>query len=235
MGGGYVLDKYDGRLRLPHGGLSEREPALPAGFLRRVPLRHPAPDLAPCPRRERRSARGRGRQLYQKDPGTAEIPASPTFTGRTDAAGLLTLPTGPSRGSRRRRGTGSGRTRSDRSTSWAATSRCCWRSRNGGQRDYRWLEVNQLNEAFWRGQRQQATIEIRSGLIPSRPIAPENLALRRRARPAATRRTRPTPTTGTPLARPRPGHPIRRTPASGGRWTWGGRARWPGWRSTAIR
>ena len=50
-----------------------------------------------------------------------------------------------------------------------------------GQTDYRWLEVIQLNEAFWRGGQRRTAIEIRTGLVPSRPIDPTNLALRRPA------------------------------------------------------
>jgi len=180
MGGGYVAPGYDERFYDSHtAGFLNRNLHFRRGFygeyLFDTPLRTSLRFLdikgAPLADAEVRA--------YQKVEDT--IPAEPTFTGRTDANGVMVLPNRPVHGVT----TATGHTLrpnpfgqlnvvGPNSTMLVEISR--W-----GQKDYRWLEIIQLNEAFWQGGQKRAAIEIRTGLVPSRPIAPTNLALRRPA------------------------------------------------------
>lgn len=182
MGGGYVLDEYDDKYYDSHtAGYLNLNLHLRRGFFGEY--------LFDTPRRTfLRALDGNGAPLadadinfYQKDPVTETIFGPPAFTGRTDANGVVALPNRPVHGTTTATGhvlrpnpfgqinvVGQNGTMLVEAVKW-------------GRKDYRWLELIQLNEAFWKGQRQSATIEIRTGLFPSGPIAPENLALGRPA------------------------------------------------------
>lgn len=182
MGGGYVADGYDDTYYDSHtAGYLNLNLHFRRGFYGEY--------LFDTPRRTfLRLLDGNGAPLadadvsfYQKDLATETVPLSPTFFGRTDAGGIVALPNRPVRGTATATGhvlrpnpfgqinvVGPNGTMLVEITKW-------------GQLDYRWLELIQLNEAFWKGERQRATIEMRTSLFPSKQIVPVSLA---RHRPA---------------------------------------------------
>jgi hypothetical protein len=182
MGGGYVAPGYDGTYYDSHtAGFLNLNLHFRRGFYGEF--------LFDTPRRTfLRILDGTGAPLagaevsaYQKDLATEAIPTVPTFTGRTDANGVMALPNRPVRGVT----TATGHTLRPNPFGQinvvGPNGTMLLKLSKWGQDDYRWLELIQLNEAFWHGQRQRATIEMRASLFPSRPIAPENLALHRPA------------------------------------------------------
>jgi hypothetical protein len=182
MGGGYVLPRYDGTTYDSHtAGFLNLNLHFRRGFYGEFLFDTPRQTLLHILDATGAPLANADVNFYQKDPATATIPTLPTFTGRTDASGTLTLPNRPVHGvttvtAHRLRPNPFGQINVVGPNGTMLLEISKW-----GQRDYRWLEIIQLNEAFWRGQRLRATIEIRAGLIPSRPIAPDNLALKRRA------------------------------------------------------
>jgi hypothetical protein len=177
MGGGYVADGYDGTYYDSHtAGFLNLNLHFRRGFYgdflfdtpRRTFLRLLDVNGAPLADADV--------NFYQKDPATETIPSFPTFNGRTDAGGLVALPNRPLHGTT----TATGHTL--RPNPFGQINVV---GPNGtmlieiaklGQLDYRWLELIQLNEAFWKGDRQRATIEVRTSLFPSQQVVPVSLA-----------------------------------------------------------
>ena len=182
MGGGYVLPGYDQTYYDSHtAGFLNMNLHFRRGFFGEF--------LFDTPRQAfLRVLDGNGAPLadaevaaYQKDLATETIPTVPTFTGRTGADGMMALPNRPVQGVT----TATGHTLRPNPFGQinvvGPNGTMLLRLSKWGQDDYRWLELIQLNEAFWHGQRQRTTIELRAALFPSRPIAPENLALGQQA------------------------------------------------------
>jgi hypothetical protein len=182
-GGGYVADGYDGTYYDSHtAGYLSLNLHLRRGFFGEY--------LFDTPRRTSlRVLDGNGAPLadadvnfYQKDLATETISGPPTFTGRTDAGGIVALPNRPVHGTTTATGHVLRPNPFGQINVVGPNGTMLIEVVKGGQQDYGWLELIQLNEAFWKGARQSATVEIRTHLLPSsRPIAPENLALRRPA------------------------------------------------------
>lgn len=126
-------------------------------------------------------------KVYQKDLATEQIFPQPTFTGRTDRNGVMALPNRPVQGTT----TATGHTLRPNPFGQinvvGPNATMLIELAKWGQKDYRWLEVIQLNEAFWKGQQKSATFELRTRLFPSKPIGPANLALRRPATASSNR------------------------------------------------
>jgi hypothetical protein len=182
MGGGYVADGYDLTYYDSHtAGYLNLNLHFRRGFFGEY--------LFDTPRRTSlRVLDGNGAPLadaevnfYQKDLATETIFGPPTFTGRTDANGIVAMPNRPVHGTTTATGHVLRPNPFGQINVVGPNGTMLIEIAKEGRKDYRWLELIQLNEAFWKGARQSATIEMRSSLFPSRPIAPEDLALRQPA------------------------------------------------------
>jgi hypothetical protein len=180
MGGGYVAAGYDASAYDSHtAGYLNRNLHRRRGFYGDYLFDTPSVTRLLLTGSDGAPVAGAKVTLYQKDVATETLEPAPVFTGQTDAAGVVTLP------NRGVRGTTTATGHTLRPNPFGQIDVV---GRNGvmlveveqrGERDYRWLEIIQLNEALWRGV-QALTVPIRTTL-QSRGIAPTNLALHRPA------------------------------------------------------
>jgi hypothetical protein len=179
MGGGYVAPGYDEHFYDSHtAGFLNRNLHFRRGFYGEYLFDIPARTSLRILDVTGKPLAGAEIRAYQKSEDT--IPTVPTFTGRTDANGVMVLPNRPVQGVT----TATGHTLRPNPFGQINVvgpngTMLLEIAQPGGLKDYRWLELIQLNEAFWLGGTKRATIEMRSGLLSGRPLAPVNLALGR--------------------------------------------------------
>jgi hypothetical protein len=180
MGGGYLQDGYDEHAYDTHtAGFLNRNLHKRRGyygeFLFDVPKHNSiqAFDIEGRPLADAEVA------LFQRNPRTGIVEGRPVCAGRTDSEGRFALPDRDAPTVTTATGHTEHPNPFGRLSVTGANGTMLVRFTKSGQEDWRWLEIIQLNLAFWVGDGETGTYPFYTDLSPDRHIGAENLALRR--------------------------------------------------------
>lgn len=181
MGGGYVLPGYDGTTFDSHtAGALNRNLRFRRGYFGEYLFDMPQVVTAQFFDGFGNKLQGARVDFYQKDKNTEQIYNTPVISGVTDSEGKFVMPNRDAPFWT----TATGHTLHPNPFGFISVvgqdSTMLVKVTKSGQEDFRWLEVIQLNEAFWRGETQQTTIPFSVSIFPSNAVSigrPVNLAL----------------------------------------------------------